>query len=73
MNHPEPPIFSWFVLGSLTHQSGETLEGSWDTDVRINLDENVLGGVDVDLQQTSLVQGTVQKGEQALLTRWYHR
>jgi len=56
-------------LGSLTHQSGETLEGSWDTDVRINLDKDVLGGVDVDLQQTSLVQGTVQKGEQALLIR----
>lgn len=54
---------------SLTHQSRETLERSWDTDVRVDLNQDVPGSVNVNLQQTSLVQRTVQEGQQALLDK----
>lgn len=52
--------------GEHTHQSREALEGSWDTDVRVDLDEDILGSVDIHLQETSLVQRTVQKGKKTL-------
>ena len=59
---------SSFIRIRLTHQSRETLEGSGNTNVRVDLDQDILGSVDVDLQETSLVQGTVQKGQQALFS-----
>lgn len=33
----------------LTHQTGETLECTWDSDTWVDLDKNTLGGVDVNL------------------------
>lgn len=55
--------------GQRTHQPRETLEGSWDTDVRVDLNEDVLGSVDVHLQETGLVQRAVQKGKKTLYTK----
>ena len=49
-----------------THQSREALECSWDTNVRVDLDQDVPGSMNVNLEKTGLVQRTVQKGQQAL-------
>ena len=51
---------------SLTHEATETLEGSGDTNVGVDLDKHASCSVDVDLEQPSLIQGRVEEGEQAL-------
>lgn len=49
-------------MQELHHQTRETLECSWDTDGRVDLDEHSLAGLDVDLEFSSLVDGGVEKG-----------
>jgi hypothetical protein len=49
-----------------THETGETLEGTGNTDMGVDFDQYALGGVDIHLQQASFVQGRVEKSEQAL-------
>lgn len=53
-------------MEQLHHEARETLEGTRDTHGRTDFDEHALGGVDVDLQLASLVDGRVEQGEQAL-------
>jgi hypothetical protein len=54
------------LVEELDHQSGEALEGSRDADGRRDLDEDTLGGVDVDLELAGLVDRRVEEGEEAL-------
>ena len=56
------------VVWELTHESTETLERSWNSDGRVDFDEDASGGVNVDLQLAGLVEGRVEEGEEAL--RW---
>ena len=49
-------------MGSaLTHQAGKTLKRSWNSDMRVDFDQNVLLGMDVDLQETGFVDRAVQQ------------
>jgi hypothetical protein len=41
----------------LDHETGETLEGTWDTDLRVDFDENAFGSMDIDLKLAGLVDG----------------
>ena len=52
-----------------THEAAEALEGARDARVRVDLDENILLGLDVDLQQSSLVEWAVQQRQQTLAGR----
>jgi hypothetical protein len=52
-----------------THETREPLEGSRDSDVRVDLDEDALGGVDVDLESASFVERRVEERQEALRTR----
>lgn len=54
------------AVQELHHQTGKALEGSGDADGGRNLDQDALGGVDVDLQLASLVDRRVEQGEKAL-------
>lgn len=51
---------------SRTHESAEPLEGSGNANGRVDLDEDALGGVDVDLQPAGLVEGRVEECQEAL-------
>lgn len=50
----------------LTHEPTKSLERSWNSDMRIDLDENTLSSVDVDLKQPSFVQWRIKKSEKTL-------
>jgi len=54
------------TMEELDHQAGETLEGAGDTDGGGDFDEDVFGGVDVDLELAGFVDGGVEEGEEAL-------
>jgi hypothetical protein len=54
------------LVEELDHQAAEALERARDADVRVDLDEDALRGVDVHLQQAGLVQRRVEEGEEAL-------
>ena len=49
-----------------THQSTEPTECPGDAQFGIHFNEDILAGLDVDLQKSCLVQGAVQKGQQTL-------
>lgn len=51
------------LMEKLHHQTGESLEGTWDTDGGRDFDEDTLCSVDVDLQLASLVDRRVEQGE----------
>ena len=53
-------------MEELDHQAGESLERARDADRRADFDQNALGGVDVDLQLSGLVDGRVEQSEQTL-------
>lgn len=46
----------------LNHETGKTFKGSGNTDGWADLNENTLGGRDVDLKETSLVNRRVEEG-----------
>jgi len=50
----------------LHHKTGEALEGSRYSDGGRDLDQHPLGGVDINLQPSSLVDGRVEQSKQAL-------
>lgn len=54
------------TVKELDHETGESLEGTWDTDGGADFDEDSFGGVDVDLQLASLVDWRVKKRKEAL-------
>jgi hypothetical protein len=54
------------ALFELTHQPAKPLERPRDPHARVDLDQDPLGGLYVDLQQSGLVQRRVQEGQQAL-------
>lgn len=53
-------------MKELNHQAGESLECTWYADRRADFDQNALGGMDVDLQLSGLVDGRVEQSEQTL-------
>eukprot|EP00968_Pinguiococcus_pyrenoidosus_P015633 scaffold1452_cov236-Pinguiococcus_pyrenoidosus.AAC.11 len=55
------------LVKQLHHQGGEALERPWNPRLRVHLDENVGGGLDVHLQLAGLVQRAVQKRHQLLM------
>lgn len=54
-------------MKQLDHQSCEALISTRNADRRIDLNEDVFGSVDEDLQSTSLVEGTVKQGQEGLV------
>jgi len=50
----------------LTHKAAEAAVGSRDSALRVHLNQDILGGVNVDLQHPRLVQRAIQQHEQAL-------
>jgi len=50
----------------LDHETRKSLECTWNTDGGADFDEDSFGGVNIDLQTTSFVDGRVQKCKQAL-------
>jgi hypothetical protein len=49
-----------------THQTRESLERSWDSDSRVDFDENAFCCLDVNLQSASFVQRRVEERQEAL-------
>jgi hypothetical protein len=56
------------AVQELDHETGEAFEGTGDANAWVYLDEDALGGVDVDLEFAHLVNGGVEEGEKALCT-----
>jgi len=54
------------AVEELDHETGETLERAGDADGGGDFDEDVLGGVDVDLELAGFVDRGVEEGEKAL-------
>lgn len=52
-----------------THETTETLEGTRDANVRVNLNQHAFRGMNVDLKKSRLVKRGVEQGEQALKER----
>lgn len=50
----------------LNHQTGEPLESSGNAHRGVDFNQNPFGGVDVDLQSSSLIDGGVEEGEETL-------
>jgi hypothetical protein len=50
----------------LTHETAEAAEYARDATLRVNLNEHVLGCVNVDLKKPGLVEGAVQEHQQTL-------
>lgn len=53
----------------LNHETCESLERSGNSDRRGNFDEDALGGVNINLQLSSLVDGRIKKRQEALDTK----
>lgn len=49
-------------MKELNHQTGETLEGTRDTNGRVDFDEDALGGLDVYLEVAGFVDGRIEEG-----------
>lgn len=54
------------TMKQLDHKAGEALESTGYTDRRRDLDQDPLGGLDVNLQPSGLIDGRVEKREKAL-------
>jgi hypothetical protein len=54
------------AVEELDHETGESLECTWDADGGADFDEDALGRVDVDLKLTSLVDRRVEEGKETL-------
>lgn len=54
------------TVQELDHETSEALESTWDAHSWADLDEDTLGGGDVDLEETSLVDWRIEEGEKAL-------
>lgn len=54
------------TVKQLNHETGESLEGSGNSDGGRDFDENALGGVDINLEFSSLVDGGIKERQEAL-------
>lgn len=54
------------AVKQLDHETGETLEGTRDADGGRDLDQDILGGEDVDLELAGFVDRRVEEGQEAL-------
>jgi hypothetical protein len=54
-------------MEELNHETGESFEGTRDTDCRTDFDEDAFGSVDVDFEFTSLVDRRVEKSKKTLV------
>lgn len=53
-------------MEKLDHETSKALESAGYTDSRRDLDQDPFGGLDIDLQPSGLVDGRVEKREEAL-------
>ncbi len=51
-----------------THESGKSLKSPWNSDMRIQLNQDILCCAEIDLEETGLVQGRVEEGEETLVS-----
>lgn len=54
------------AVQELNHKTGETLEGTWNSDGWADLDKDTLGCVDINLKSSSLVDRGIEEGEKTL-------
>lgn len=57
------------TVKKLNHQTGETFKGTGNTNGGVDLNQNPLGGMDVDLKFPGLVGGRVEESEETLSNR----
>lgn len=55
-------------MQQLNHQTGKALECTRDANRRRDLDQDTLGGMNVDLKLAGLVDGGVEQGQEALVS-----
>lgn len=51
---------------SLTHETTKSIKSSWDSGLGIDFNENVLLGMDINLQEPSPIQGAVHEHQETL-------
>lgn len=51
----------------MDHETGESLECSWDADGWADLNKDTLGSVDVDLELAGLVDRRIEEGKETLM------
>ena len=56
------------LVQELDHESAEALVSAGHADGGVDLDQHVLGGANVDLETSRLVEGRVDQGQQFLMT-----
>lgn len=61
------PSLDLHFVQELDHQPCETLIRSRDANTGVNVNQNVLGGLNIKFQQTGLVQRAVQEGQHFLV------
>lgn len=75
MTFPEvPPVLTTFLhysiagaeFESLTHKTTESIKSSRDSGLGIDFNEDVLLGVDINLQEPGPVQGAVHEHQETL-------
>jgi len=54
------------AVEKLDHETSKALECSWNTNSRVYLDEDTLGGVNIYLEFASLVDRRIEQGEETL-------
>lgn len=50
----------------LTHKPTESIKSSWDSGLGIDFNENILLGMDINLQEPGPIQGAVHQHQEAL-------
>ena len=60
---------NWTLARLRTHQTTKPLECSGNARVRVDFNKNIVCGVNEDLEKSGFVEGTVEKGQKALLQR----
>lgn len=53
-------------MKELNHQAGKPLECTWNAHGGVDFDQDAFGGMDVDLQFSSFVDGGIEEGQKAL-------
>lgn len=53
-------------MQELHHQTSKTFKGTRNSNRWADLDENALGGMDVDLKSSRFVDGGIEEGEKTL-------
>ena len=51
----------------ITNEAAKSAKCSWNADMRTDLNQNILGGMNINLQVAGLVQGAIKKCHQCLV------